>query len=505
MIPPDAEAIEAFSVWIAQRLGLHFEPEKEGFLADILRQRISAGRFGNAREYLISIGSGRSRGEIGMLAEALTVTETYFFRNENHFRALLETALPARISARSPNPGLRLLSAGCASGEEAYSLAMTIRHFFPAMDPRNVEIRAMDINPAMLAKAESGRYTAWALRDTPDWARESHFVKEGKEFRLSEDIRRMVSFEERNLSGANDDLWERDAFDIIFFRNVLMYFVPEVAARVVSRMAAALSPGGYLFLGHAENLRGLSNDFHLCHSHGSFYYQKLDRPGAVPLPRASGSAGLAPPRLPPDEPSGTWVDTIRMASEKIADLEARSRRGPDPVPEGFPSIAWDLGFTLDLMRRERFSEAMETLQRLPEESSRDPDAMLLRAVLLTNMGRLPEAEKVCARLLASGELNAGAHYLMALCREHAGDPEAAEEHDAAAIHLDPSFAMPWLHKGLLSKKGGRPGESSIQLEHALVLLAKEEPSRILFFGGGFGREALIQLCRSEIGIPGEPE
>jgi chemotaxis protein methyltransferase CheR len=153
---------------------------------------------------------------------------------------------------------------------------------------------------------------------------------------------------------------------------------------------------------------------------------------------------------------------------------------------------------LELLGTERFEEAMESLRRLPQDSARDPDALLLRAALLTNMGKRSEAETVCRELLASDDLNSGAHYLMALCREHANDFAAAEEHDLAAIHLDPFFAMPWLHRGLMAKRRGDPEASLRHLEHALTLLTREDPSRILMFGGGFGREALIQLCRIEI-------
>lgn len=155
-----------------------------------------------------------------------------------------------------------------------------------------------------------------------------------------------------------------------------------------------------------------------------------------------------------------------------------------------------------MLRRERFADAMDLLGSLPAGSEDDPDAQLLRAVLLTNSGRLREAEQACAAILAADELNSGAHYLMALCREHAGDCDAADEHDRMATYLDAGFAMPRLHLGLLARRRGDLDRARLELTHALDLLAREDGSRILLFGGGFSREALLGLCRAELGAAG---
>jgi chemotaxis protein methyltransferase CheR len=161
-----------------------------------------------------------------------------------------------------------------------------------------------------------------------------------------------------------------------------------------------------------------------------------------------------------------------------------------------------LGRVLEAVSQERFSDALELIGSLPPDSHEDPDALLLRAALLTNHGRLDESEEVCSRLLALDELNAGAHYLMALCREHAGDSAGAIEHDQAAIYLDAGFAMPHLHLGLMAKRAGDAVTAQRDLGQALILLTREDASRLLLFGGGFSREALRQLCRTELRAAG---
>jgi chemotaxis protein methyltransferase CheR len=123
-------------------------------------------------------------------------------------------------------------------------------------------------------------------------------------------------------------------------------------------------------------------------------------------------------------------------------------------------------------------------------------------VLLTNRGELPEAQRVCQQVLELDELNAGAHYLMALCREHAGDRDGAIEHDQAATYLDSAFAMPHLHLGLVAKRSADLQTARRELAHALPLLAREDASRILLFGGGFTRGALVEFCRAELHASG---
>jgi chemotaxis protein methyltransferase CheR len=210
------------------------------------------------------------------------------------------------------------------------------------------------------------------------------------------------------------------------------------------------------------------------------------------------------------ESTASWVDVIQRASERIATLADGRARSPDrdartaPVAQASTALArtWDLGLVLEAVRHERFADALELISSLPPGAHDDPDALLLRAVLLTNNGRLDESEEVCGRLLALDELNAGAHYVMALCREHAGDSTGAIEHDQTAIYLDAGFAMPHLHLGIMAKRSGDRATAQRELGQALILLAREDASRLLLFGGGFSRDTLLQLCRTELRAAG---
>jgi chemotaxis protein methyltransferase CheR len=482
---------------VAVNLGLQFDDGKLEFLTDVLLRRLDATGY-DADVYLTRLEANGLGGEAGALAEELTVGETHFFRNRDQFRAFSEIALPDRTRARTASRQLRLLSAGCASGEEAYSLAIAIRE--ARLDPScDVSILGVDINPAVLLKASRARYSTWALRETSTDLRDRWFQSDGRSFEVDETVRALVRFEERNLTQDESLHWQPEAYDVIFCRNVLMYFTREAASAVVTRLARSLKPGGYLFLGHAETLRGVSTDFHLRHTHDAFYYQRKDRLEQQRVP-ASFPAEVAPAVVQAIEGGEAWLDAVRRGAERIEALTAARRRvsaAPRPAPRGV-TPSWNLDRAFELLRDERFTEALDAMQRFPAESMRDPDALLLHGALLAHRGRLAEAEALCLRLLEIDELSAGAHYLLALCREGASDDPNAAHHDRVASYLDPGFAMPRFHLGLLARRRGDSIAARRELEHALVLLQREDASRVLLFGGGFSRDTLVEICRREL-------
>jgi chemotaxis protein methyltransferase CheR len=489
--PAGRHDLDRFRTAITSRIGLRFDDARLGFLGELLRRRMD--HLGQAcGAYLDNLEKRPSTTEISTLAGELTVCETYFFRNGEQFRALAEVALPERMRTRKAPGELRLLSAGCASGEEAYSIAIVARETIadPAWD---VRVRAVDINPIALAKAAAARYSPWALRDTPLNQQRKWFRPDGREMRLDESVRMAVRIEAGNLVTEDPGLWPPAGYDVIFCRNVLMYFAPEQMRQAVGRIARSLAPGGFLFLGHAETLHGVSDGFHLRHTHETFYYQRKGDAQPADQPWMAGfETSPEPPRVPVAAFDETWVKTIRSAAERVAALVPLAPAGNPPRP----GIAWDPAPVLDLLRKERFADALANLRGRPPESEHDPDTLLIEAALLAQSGQLTAAEIACRRLIAIDENNAGAHYLVALCREHAGDLDGAGESDRTAAWLDPAFAMPRLHLGFLARRAGDPEAALPELRHALILLKREETSRILLFGGGFNREALVALCDS---------
>ncbi len=493
-----------FRGWVARQLGLHFDDTKLEFLSEVLLRRAQCKGL-ELRHYLDRLEGPDLESELQDLVLELTVPETYFFRHIEQLHAFADIALPDARSQQSPLHKLNVLSVGCASGEEPYSLAILV-HERCAEVASSVAIHAVDINTANLSKAARGHYSPWALRGTPPEIQRRWFRSVGREFALEESIRTAVTFQEVNLAHENAELWKPQKYGVIFCRNVLMYLTQESAQMLVARLTCSLASGGYLFLGHAETLRGLSDDYDLCNTHATFYYQRRD--GLQARPNGAGDSPLSF-RLPAMHcgadaaaPQTDWLEAIQNASDRIQALTEQSaadcaQRG-NLARSSVMQTATQLRSVWELLKEERFPDALDLLGRLPAGSVEGPDILLLRAVLLTHCGQLSAAEGVSAQLLERDELNAGAHYLLALCRESAGDRQGARDHNRTAIHLDPSFAMPRLRLGLMARRAGDTEGARRELADALLLLKQEDDSRLLLFGGGFGREALIALCRGEL-------
>jgi chemotaxis protein methyltransferase CheR len=484
----DAERFRAF---VTRWLGFEMEDEKLWSLTDILRHRLRE-KGCNAEAYLSGLETAHPfSDELRSLAHELTINETSFFRNADQMTAFAETAVPDRLAAQSETRKLRILSAGCASGEEAYSLAMVL-HNLPQAAGYDIRITGFDADTKVLKKAAAARYSGWSLRQTPASYRSDFFRTEKQEFVLCDAIRNRVTFEERNLVIDDPAFWTPDSFDIVFCRHVIMYFAQDVARTVVARIAHSLTPGGFLFLGTAETLRNLSSDFHLRHTHGTFYYQRRDE---AHRPQPVDRWDAVALDIVPD---ANFVEAIDGATKRIQLLRTNGAQTPRATAQRKVKKPVDLDPIVELLRCERASEALALLEDLPAEDQHDPQVLLLAAILLTHGGDIARATSICAELLSRDGANAGAHYLMALCRESSGDLIGAAASDQIAVQLDPNFAMPHLHMGLLARRSGDWIMARGELTKAVTLIQYEDASRLLLFGGGFNREALLGLCRAQL-------
>lgn len=417
--------------------------------------------------------AGPSDPELRTLAERLTVGETYFFRHQVQLEALVERVLP--WVQREGRPA-RVLCAGCSTGEEPYSVAILGRES-PRVDAERLFITGVDLNPRAIARARWAHYAPWALRSTPEPLRERWFLPlPAGGFALRPDLRDSVVFEERNLLEGSH-FWAPASFDVILCRNVLIYFSPETARRVIARLEQALTPGGFLFLGPAEHLRGLSEGFEVRQEGDAFYFQRGRAPRATPRPGTLTPVPRATPvPLPRPTPLGGTLPRPSEASR---------------MPEG-TARAWHL------FEEERYADARSWLEGLPESEREQPVMQLLRAALQLQAGRFQEAELLSEVLVERGVQSAGAHYLLGLCREQAGDGANARARYERAVHLEPTFALGHLRLGMLARRDGTQMTARVALRLALTLLAHEQPVHLALFGGGFGRHGLMQVCQREL-------
>jgi chemotaxis protein methyltransferase CheR len=243
----------------------------EGRLQDTLRRH----RFMSFKDlyYYLKYDARRNE-EFTTIVDVLTIHETYFFREDHQLHALVNEILP-ELMARRTDRTLRIWSAGCSTGEEAYSIAMMLADHAPLKGWR-VELMGSDISQRVLETARRGVYPDSAFRTTPANLQSRYFHREEAGYRIDDSIKRMVSFCSFNLADVDRAVLMPN-MDVVFCRNVIIYFDTPVRKRVIDLFWRCLRPGGYLLLGHSESLMNLSTAFSLRHLRHDIVYEKKER------------------------------------------------------------------------------------------------------------------------------------------------------------------------------------------------------------------------------------
>ena len=219
------------------------------------------------------------------VVEAMTTNETFFFRDKIPFDHLRETILPALLQARASRRSLRIWWAASSTGQEPYSIAMCLKEFGPALAGWRVEILATDLSQGVLEKARAGIFSQFEVqRGLPIQMLVKHFTQVGELWQLNADIRAMVQHRQLNLM---QDFSHLGTFDVIFCRNVLIYFDQDTKAGIFDRLARAIEPDGMLVLGAAESVVGISDAFKPYPERRGLY-----RPNAARTARAGARAGV---------------------------------------------------------------------------------------------------------------------------------------------------------------------------------------------------------------------
>lgn len=305
--------LQQVSERIEGRTGLHFPPAR---FADLERGLAQAAREDGCRDARAYAESLLSRdlcvADLEALAGSLTIGETHFFRDPRAFEFLETTLLPELIAAkRGGDRLLRIWSAGCATGEEPYSMAILLHRLIPDLSDWHITILGTDINPKVLARAAAGLYTDWSFRDTPDWVKPRYFVtRSGNRYEIQPWLKRMVAFACLNL--ADDDypsvLNNTNAMDLIVCRNVLLYFAQARIPQVVQRFHRALVEGGHLVMGSVEASAMTFPEFMPVRPPGVVLYRKNGDATSQTIPRFDGGmtsdrfAGLPPAAVPMTRP-----------------------------------------------------------------------------------------------------------------------------------------------------------------------------------------------------------
>jgi chemotaxis protein methyltransferase CheR len=262
-----------FKEFFYRRTGISFETSKRYFVDKRLIERIEATATNTFRSYFTMLRFQASGEELQHLTNAMTVNETYFLREDYQFQCLVDSILPEIVRLRRSKQPIRIWCIPSSSGEEPYSIAMYLLEHWAGINEWDVEIISSDIDTSILNRARAGRYSERSVQKVPARWLEKYFKKVGNEYQLSDDLRQAVEFTRVNLSEPADTVRYRN-FDVIFCRNLLIYFDDESRKTATDMFYEAMNPGGYICLGHSESMSRMSSLFNVRKFPAAIVYQK---------------------------------------------------------------------------------------------------------------------------------------------------------------------------------------------------------------------------------------
>lgn len=432
---PPAPLLASLSQYLAVHMGLHLPPERWADLARALTAAAKEFGFTDAQscgEWLLGAPLGRR--QIEVLAGKLSVGETYFFREKAAFDILQREILPELIHARrGGDQRLRIWSAGCCTGEEPYSIAMVLRQALPDLAQWNVTLLATDIAPRFLRKAEDGNYSEWSFRGMPKGLRDRFFRKTAPgRWQIAPEIRNMVSFGYLNLA---EDVYpsllnDTNAMDVIFCRNVLIYFTPEAAGRTIAGFHHSLVDGGWLVVSPSEVPLVHEPLFTTVSFTGAIVHRKEQQ-----FPEES---------LQPDLPRPATPDTKPIPTTPLKQATALYEQG-------------------------RYDEAVETLLNSTADKT-DPHTCMLLARAYANQGKLADGLAACEQAIRADKLHAGHHYLRASILQEQGATAEARFALHRTLYLAPGFVLAHFALGNLARARGADAQARKHFSNALLLL-----------------------------------
>lgn len=464
--------LERAAALVRQRTGLVFgDPRRSAFEAGLA----AAMRRASVQDpvlYLARLAATPSL--LDDLVGEITIGETYFFREPRQFAVIREEILPALLSGRPPGRPLRFWSAGCASGEEPYSLAILVRELGLG---GAVHIVGTDLSRAALAKAVRGRYTRWSLRGVAEDVVHTYFTQAGNHFELAPAVRAAADFRYLNLAddtypSLSTGVW---GMDLIICRNVLIYFDAETVARVARRLIDSLSEDGWLLLGASDPMLTDLAPCEVVVTGAGLAYRRA-AVGRLGLPTAAAQPPVEPFAPPVAEPPPLPAETGEREHHAADDAEAAVR----------------CYATRDYARAVEYAERV--VRRNGSEAT--PWIVLVRAH--ANRGDLAAAGRACATALERHAGSAELHYLHAVLLSEAERVADAAAAARRALYLDRSLVVAHLALGGALGRLGDTDGARRAFRNAERLLVAMSPETVVPASDGEPAGRLVEIARVQM-------
>lgn len=483
------EQLENFKHVLGTRYGLNFDPRNDKALKKAITKRMEALGFNSEFDYYSFLKKSKDAAEeFDELISLLTVGHTNYFRSPDQFRALQEHVLPRILSQKTgKDKKIKIWSAGCSTGDEPYSIAITLLEEFKEIKQWDVKILATDINSQFLQHARSGIYDRWTTKYVEQELFDKYFVKRGNSALLKDQVKNMVKFFYLNLATDGYPFTQEgiDKFDIIFCRNVLIYFRKDMVKRIIKKFYDLLEDNGYLFLGYSESLSKISRDFEPNSLYGVFFYEKM-------LPELRAKPARVPQAKPARVPQAKPIEVPSSPRTKVLPL-----RPITPEPEEIDEKRLYLE-GINHFGQERFEKAAEIFEHILEKNPRSPQALLGIGFLLANKGKDPEARQKCQEVLEIDQLLPESYYLLGVLNEREGDLKATRECYQRAIFLEKDFIMAHFNLAILYKREGKWKEAQREFKNIVNILKSRKDNEPIKFSGGFNKRSFLKICEEAV-------
>jgi chemotaxis protein methyltransferase CheR len=486
-------------------IGLHFPRER---LSDLERGIASTAKelgFKGPGGIVDGLLSGSlSERQLEALTANLTIGETYFNREKAQLDALEFEILPEIIRKKGcSDRTLRIWSAGCATGEEPYSIAAILNRFSQELADWKITLLATDINSRSIKTGMAAEYGEWSFRGNPQWFKEKYFIPGGtKRLRLNQQIKEMVTFQYLNLIEDTYPSLHNNtaAMDVIFCRNVLIYFSEATRKSLTGKFFRSLVEGGWLIVSSTETSALFSSEFRTYSLSGTTIYKK----------EAGGSA-RPPAPLTPGVFQPPWMQNVFMTPWETPD-QKEVPKPPAPVKKPLrapPEIARKPAPIRDgmaeaerLFAEGRYEEAIGILKDILKREPKNVKAITVMARSAANLGRLKDALDLCEGAVAVDVLNPLTHYLRAMILQEQGRIDDARDALRKVMYLDDKFVLAHFAFGNLAASQGRSKEADRHLGNALKLLRNLKEDEAIPESDGITAGRFIQIICSTMSREG---
>jgi chemotaxis protein methyltransferase CheR len=476
---------------ITEKSGIGFDERKRKQLEEIVGTRCNILGLNHISDYYKRLCTPpHETREFSTLMDILTIQESFFFRHKAQFNALRHFCLPPLIEKKkADNRKINIWSAGCANGEEAYSIAMLIRDLVFDNVQMKFFIKGTDISRQALRKAREGIYTERAVRGLEPRYLERYFTKQGDRYLLSTDIRTMVDFEYLNLSEEPFPIDTMPRWDIIFCRNVIIYFTQNHSRALIKNFYGSMVDGGFFFAGFSETMRYLNDDFVPIQMDDAFIYQKPFPGQAQKFKTTSHSKARKRPLPPHEKKSG------KHSQKSLPQKPVLSTRGTRKITAG--KVKTHPPKTT-VQPAEIEKTVSPPLKGDATTTSKSLDGRLSLARELADKGETIVAVTILDNIIRQDPLHAQAYFMLAMIHNNAGNLDQSSRYLKKVIYLEPDNPLAHLHLADIFKGASRKTDATREYTNVISLLENRKNLEEETFGDGFTGQAILAAARAHL-------